>query len=167
MKIVVPFDGYNVETDNRYLIPCVKGGSFGFINKNGDVVIPAQFDYVLDDFLNEDSLVRVGRSYVRTYPRKTTDPAAYSYKRYGVLRSDGTLLIPIEYEGINMSIASRRIILRSMDKGYAVVDFDGNIVVPFGKYGYIKGFNIGIARVKKNASDSEWQMIDENGNEII
>lgn len=164
MKIVVPIDGYNIEADNRYLIPFLQRNKFGFINKQRKIVIPAQYDYVLDDFLNEDSLVRIGERYAIAYKRVTTAPAVYYYERFGLLKSNGTLLTPIKYQRIYMPTDSKRIVLGGFDTGYAVIDFNGNIVVPFGKYSYINGYHSGGARVIKG-EDTNW--IDESGREIF
>ena len=173
IRIVTPIDGYNMDADNRYLIPFINWnpmidwGKFGFVNKLGEIVIPAQYDYVLDDFIDENSLVRVGERYAIAYERKASTPSVYYYERYGLLKSDGTLLVPIKYQRIYMPISSKRIVLGGFDTGYAVMDFNGNIVVPFGKYHYIDRYCHGIARVKKSGSESGWYRIDENGNEII
>lgn len=73
-----------------------------------------------------------------------------------------------------MPILSNRIVLRSYGQGYAVIDFNGNFIVPFGKYNYIDGYDTGVARVKLGKttngiqdSSSQWGIIDENGNEIL
>lgn len=91
-----------------------------------------------------------------------------------MLKTNGELLLPMEYEGIAMPLFSNRIVLRSYEKGYAVIDFNGNIIVPYGKYNYIDGFDTGVARVKLGKttnglqdSDTKWGIIDENGNEIL
>lgn len=62
---------------------------------------------------------------------------------------------------------------------YGVTDNDGNIIVPFGKYGWISGFDHGLARVKSIAGiavidletgetqEAKWGIIDESGQEIL
>lgn len=61
---------------------------------------------------------------------------------------------------------------------YAVIDNDGNIIVPYGKYGWISGFCGGLARVVSyynlarsrvgSIPESEkWGIIDEKGNEVL
>lgn len=173
-RIIITTSDYNIEGDKRYLIPFQMGSKFGFINKAKQIIIPPQFDIVLDDFFNEKSLVRVGKYTARAYERKTMNPATSINIRYGILKADGTFLVPIEYESIAKPIWSNRYTLRSNSKGYAVIDYKGNIIVPFGKYDYIDGFDSGLARIKSGKtsnglinSDPMWGIIDENGNENL
>ena len=60
-----------------------------------------------------------------------------------------------------------------------VMDSAGEMVVPFGKYGWISGFDHGLARVKSIWGDAyidfetgktekaKWGIIDESGNEVL
>ena len=174
IKILVNRLHYDIKNDDRFLLPFVQNAKIGFVNKEAEIIIPASYQFVLDDFYHEKSLVRVGETYGVAFERKTSTPAVYLRERYGLLKTNGELLLPIEYEGIAMPIFSNCIVLRSYGKGYAVIDFNGNIIVPFGKYNYIDGFDTGVARVKlgKNTnglreSDAKWGIIDENGNEVL
>lgn len=173
-KILVNRLNYNIKNDSRYLLPFVQGSKIGFVNKNAEIMIPASYQFVLDDFYNDKSLVRVGETYGVGFERKTSSPTVYLRKRYGLLKANGEFLLPIEYENIAMPILSNRIVLRSYGQGYAVIDFNGNFIVPFGKYNYIDGYDTGVARVKLGKttngiqdSSSQWGIIDENGNEIL
>lgn len=173
-KILVARLDYDIKNDGRFLLPFIQNAKIGFVNKEAEIIIPASYQFVLDDFYNEKSLVRVGETYGVAFERKTSTPTVYLRKRYGLLKTNGELLLPIEYEGITMPIFSNRIVLRSYGKGYTVIDFNGNIIVPFGKYNYIDGFDTGVARVKLGKStnglqesDAKWGIIDENGNEIL
>lgn len=173
-KILVNRLSYDITNDSRYLLPFIQGAKIGFVNKNAEIMIPASYQFVLDDFYNDKSLVRVGETYGVGFERKTSAPAVYLRKRYGLLKSNGDLLFPIEYEDIAMPILSNRIVLRSYGQGYAVIDFNGNFIVPFGKYNYIDGYDTGFARVKIGnttngfqATDAQWGIIDEDGNEIL
>ena len=51
---------------------------------------------------------------------------------------------------------------------YGVLRTDGSVVVPFGKYNWIDGFDNGLARVKigvvtNGINESKWGLIDEEG----
>lgn len=173
-KIIVPQSNYDIKNDNRFLLPFIKGTKIGFVNKNANIVIPALYQFVLDDFYNEKSLVRVGETYGVAFERKTSTPAIYLRERYGLLKSNGEFLFPIEYEDIKMPIFSNRIVLHSFGKGYAVIDLNGSFIVPFGKYNYIDGYDTGLARVKlgkntngKKEFENMWGIIDENGTEVL
>ncbi len=62
---------------------------------------------------------------------------------------------------------------------YGVTDNDGNVIVPFGKYGWISGFEHGLARVKSiqgllrfnsktgTVENPKWGIIDMDGNEVL
>lgn len=62
---------------------------------------------------------------------------------------------------------------------YGVVDNNGSVIVPFGKYGWISGFEQGLARVKSImgmaqidlekgvVENPKWGMIDIQGNEVL
>lgn len=172
--ILVSQSTYDIKNDKRFLIPFVQGFKIGFVNKDAEIVIPASYDFVLDVFYCENSLVRVGNTFGIAYQRKNSEPSVYLHKRFGLLKSNGDLLLPIEYEGISMPIFSDCIVLRSNKLGYAVIDSTGNFVVPFGKYNYIDGYDNGYARVKlgKNTNglretDALWGIIDENGKEVL
>lgn len=173
-KVLVSRLHYDLEKDKRFLIPFLSGTKIGFANTEGDIIIRPQFDYVLDDFFHVKSLVRVGEAYSKVYPSRNPRPSIYLYKRFGILKSDGSFLIPMEYEGIAMPVLSDAITLRSMSEGYAVIDFNGNIIVPFGVYNYIDGFDQGFARVKIGTttngietSDSRWGIINDEGEIIV
>ena len=62
---------------------------------------------------------------------------------------------------------------------YGVTDNDGNVIVPFGKYAWISGFDHGLARVKSifgiarvnletgAVENPKWGIIDMDGNEVL
>lgn len=173
-KIIIAKNNYNLGEDKRFLIPFLQGTKIGFANKMGNVVIQPNFQFVLDDFECESSLVRVGEHYVVTYERKTTSPATSIHKRYGILKSNGEFLVPMEYEGIAASFNDFELyfVLRSSSKGYAVIDKSGNIIVPFGVYDYISGYNSMHARVKIYKNENHiikpyWGIIGYKGEVVL
>lgn len=173
-RILVSQSNYDIEKDQRILFPFQMGTKFGFADRKKQVVIPPTFDIVLDDFYNERSLVRVGMHKAMAYERKTTSPSTSIVPTFGLLKADGNYLVPIEYQGISKPIFSNCYTLRSLTKGYSVIDFQGNEIVPFGKYNYIDGFDTGLARVKVGTATNGladigplWGIIDEGGNENL
>lgn len=174
VKIIVSRLNYDLKSDDRYLIPFIKDTKIGFANSNAEIVIPAQYDYALDDFYHEKSIIRVGNTYAKAYNRKTSEPAIYCRNHYGLLKSNGEFLLPMEFENIMMPRFSNAITIHSFSKGYAVINFKGEYIIPFGIYNYIDGFNRGYARVKigkdtngNSKNDCYWGIIDHTGNIIL
>lgn len=59
---------------------------------------------------------------------------------------------------------------------FGVIDNEGNVIVPFGKYGWIDGFDSGLARVHSHAFPDgkkrllqmyKWGIINEEGEEVL
>ena len=52
---------------------------------------------------------------------------------------------------------------------FCIVDNDGNVIVPLGRYSFIDGFDHGYARVKIELQNQHelWEIIDETGNEVV
>lgn len=79
-----------------------------------------------------------------------------------------------EYRGVGSEGVLRTVY---SEKGFAVLNANNDIIVPFGKYGFIDGFEKGYARVqnKKEYSlitneyigDGKWGLINENGKEVV
>ena len=67
VKIVVDAAQYDLANDNRFLIPFMRYDwnaiHFGFADKTGNIVIPAVYDKVFDEFRSPDCLVRVGKRF--------------------------------------------------------------------------------------------------------
>ena len=175
-KLLVSSLYYDIEKDNRLLIPFIAGTKIGFANKKGEIVISPQYQFVLDDFYTEFSLVRVGETYAKSYERKSNTPKTYLYNRFGLIKPNGDFVVPMEYENITMPIFCNKFVcvLRSLNKGYAVINSDGDFVIPFGKYDYIDGFDRGFARVKIGKvtngqlnSNSKWGIINELGEYVL
>ena len=59
-RIIASSDSHDFENDRRYLIPFLSGSLIGFVNKEQEIVLPAKYEIVLDDFDNDFSLVRIG-----------------------------------------------------------------------------------------------------------
>lgn len=55
-------------------------------------------------------------------------------------------------------------VVERQDGQYAVLDIDGNEIVPFGKYAWIDGFDHGLARVRIGYSSNTTHIIGLNGN---
>lgn len=65
-------------------------------------------------------------------------------------------------------------VIQRSDYKWGVTDLEGNIIVPFGKYDWIDGFDQGLARVKIGRAPSnqvnnanKWGIINERGEEVL
>ena len=173
-RIIVSRYQHDISNDGRILIPFYQGTKIGFIDKDENIIVEPQFDFVLDDFVDKYSLARVGIVDAVAYDRKTIQPTTSLCKRFGLLKSNGEFLLPMEYEGLCINDVSCIITIRSLQKGYAVIDWNGKEIVPFGKYNYIDGFDYGFARIKTGGGrngligdDGLWGIINEDGKEVV
>lgn len=74
----------------------------------------------------------------------------------------------------NEHIYGNRIVAQHSDFKWGVSDMSGNIIVPFGKYDWIDGFEKGLARVKVGHESTaiinninKWGIINISGEEVI
>lgn len=129
-----------------YLIPVRIEGKFGFIDKDANLVIKTLFDKYMDTFDNENSLIRICID-----------------GKWGVINAKGQVIIPTEYSVILISDNQQ---LFTVTKGYktGVLDLEQNIVIEFGEYSYIDGYDSGLARVK---IQDKWGIIDSIGEVVL
>lgn len=118
--------------------------STGYINKNGETVIP--FDYSSGtDFKN---------GYAKVQDKYT--------KMYGIIDLNGNYIVPPEYTYIsNDYYKSDYIFVRKPNSNFGYIDFKGNQVIDF-KYAYGGLFSEGLAVVSTPLNENMY--IDKNGN---
>lgn len=163
--ICVPQAAYNIECDNRFLLPFTQNGRFGLINRAGKVILEAEYDIILDSAQTADDFVRVGKYRYTNYASKIGKANIYRQSHIGLIDTNGIFLIPLEYKRIELPYKSSDVfVVENAECGHCVIDLNGQEVVPPRKYSYIDGFSNGYARVKKN---DLWGIIDEQGNEIL
>lgn len=167
IKIVINAKMYKPETDNRLLIPFIdeKKGfgdseKMGLLNKNGEVILPAEYDVILDDCYHPDDFIRVGK-FVYTKTSKNIRV------RYNIVNTSGELLLTQMYDWVAVSDDKKYIIIRDYTNyttdGYAMFDIEGNEIIPLGKYQRLEFFYKGLARVLKN---KKWGLINISGEEV-
>ncbi len=168
VRIVVDAVNYNFENDRRPVIPFINGLKWGALNKKGEVLIWPKYDFVIID----SGLVRAGiiQSLDGYSPNMNTAPY-YNY-RVGIFNFAGDMILDINYQGVIISQDGKLLSVINKEGLYGVLNLKGDIIVPFGKYSYIDGFDKGFARViKKNQADetlgSKWGIINEDGEETI
>lgn len=175
-RIILSAREHNFEHDTRALIPFMQGSLIGFVDNKKEIIVPAKYEIVLDDFDWATPLIRVGRYVVVSYPSNDGGSKSYIHKRYGLMDKNGDAILPMDFEGIalpHLYSEYETYTVRSLQKGYAVYGFEGEVIVPFGKYDYIDGFDDGYARVKVGSNGAshhegdKWGIIDENGTEVL
>lgn len=174
-KILVPTSSYNLKSDTRLLIPFISWGKIGFVNNDGDIVVEPKFDMYYGDCYNQNDLIKVSITETFGFPRNGGKVACYSRKLYGMINFKGEYVLDIVYDTICPANGNETLFtVYTREKGYAVIDLDGNEIIPYGKYSFIDGFDRGLARVKIGKvtngsiySDSQWGIIDISGKIVL
>lgn len=149
---------------NLKLLPILENHKYGFIDKEGNIKICPEYDDYKGSFLipaNNDICVKKDN-------------------KWGVISSDGDIVIDCIYSCIKPSTLefeeiyyddgrSKRIYydtLYTVNNGYkwAILDKHGDIIVDFGVYDWIDGYDSGLARVRKG---KKWGIIDYTGKIVL
>lgn len=161
---IVPADNYDVRNDDRLLIPYKQNQKIGFVNQYAEPIVEPQFDIVYGDIRKEEDMVRVGIRFSYGYARPNGKVQTYDRYKWGIINSKGKLILAPQYAQIYISDDKALFSIKDYEKGYGVINSNGNIVIPFGQYGIIDGFTKGYARVKKGG---KWGIIDTKGKVVL
>jgi len=141
------------------LLPIMLHHKYGFIDKNGNIVIKPIYDDYKGTFIS-------------------CSPIAVCVKqkdKWGAILPNNHILIDFEYDYIYPSIVDyteyqenccyfEQLFTVCKNYQWGVLDHNGDIFVEFGKYDWIDGYDSGLARVKKG---NKWGLIDFTGNIIL
>ena len=133
------------------LYPVERNGKVGYVNEDGDIVIPI----IYDKPLNRRSV----------YPLQWSDDILIALKkqgRAGVVKADGSVVIPFIWNNINLSKASEGFIPISYKGKWGFCTVEGFLIYPL--YDTVRPFKQGYASVCLN---DRWGMIEENGDLCI
>lgn len=174
-KILVPASSYNMQDDNRLLIPFTSGENIGFVDKEGVIVVKPQFTMYYGDCYDESDYIRVTVDYLYGFPRSGGRVATYKRPMYGLINFKGETIFEPSFFSLIPAIGNKKLYtVQDKNLGYAVLNIDGTEVVPYGKYSYIDGFDKGLARVKignvtngQKNNGNKWGLINENGDEVL
>ena len=174
-KILVPASSYNMPDDNRLLIPFTSGDKIGFVTKEGSIVVKPQFTMYYGDCYDESDNIRVAVDNLYGYPRSGGKVATYKRPMYGLINYKGETIFEPSFYSLLPAIGNKKLYtVQNNNFEYAVLNIDGTIVVPFGKYSWIDGFDNGLARVKigkvtngQKDNGNKWGLINENGKEVL
>ena len=170
VKIIVNVKDYNMSEEERLLVPFIaqynnKGQSnkMGLLNRNGEVVLEPLYDTILDDCYTYNDIIRIGSLFPYGYSTKNGSVTSYVRYKYKAIMANGEFITNMEFDCITISTDKEYITVQDREKGYAVIDRKGIIVIPFGKYTWMDGFDHGLARV----ACSKWGIINTKGEEIL
>lgn len=174
-KILVPASSYNMPDDNRLLIPFTSGDKIGFVTKEGSIVVKPQFTMYYGDCYDESDNIRVAVDNLYGYPRSGGKVATYKRPMYGLINYKGETIFEPSFYSLLPAIGNKKLYtVQNNNFEYAVLNIDGTVVVPFGKYSWIDGFDNGLARVKigkvtngQKDNGNKWGLINENGKEVL
>ena len=62
-SIIIDAKDYCLSTEKRLLIPFIRHSKIGFLNNNGDEIIPPRYDDIQGHCYNVDDLIKVGVLY--------------------------------------------------------------------------------------------------------
>ena len=174
-KVLVPASSYNMQDDNRLLIPFTSGDKIGFVDKEGAIVVKPQFTMYYDDCYDENDYIRVAVDDLYGFPRCGGRVATYKRPMYGLINYKGETIFEPSFYRLIPAIGNKNLYtVQDKNYKYAVLNIDGKEVVPFGKYSWIDGFDKGLARViignvtnGQNENGNKCGLIDENGKEVL
>lgn len=174
-KVLVSASSYDFKTDTRLLIPFTSGNKIGFVNKEGDIVVEPKYDMYYGDCFSTKDLIKVSVLDMTGYIRSGGRVVCYDRQLYGLINYKGEIVLDtIFYDIIPVKSVDNLYTVHKKDGGYAVIDLNGNEIVPYGKYNYIDGFDRGFARVKigrvtngSTNSEIKWGIINITGIEVL
>lgn len=99
--------------------------------------------------------------------------ACYRRLLYGLINSKGEVILEPSFRHLIPAIGNKELYtVQNKESQYGVLRTDGSVVVPFGKYNWIDGFDNGLARVKTGGmtngiNESKWGLVDEEGEVVL
>ena len=152
-----------------------KGGKWGFVDQDGTVKIPIEYDRAYRfshglaivekggkyGFVDKTGTVKVPIEYDRAYRFFYGLAKVMKGGKWGFVDKAGAVIVPIEYDDVYDFSEGLAKVRKGGKWGY--VDNDGAERVPR-EYDYIDEFSEGLARVKKGR---KWGFVDKNGAVIV
>ncbi len=168
-RVIVSIDNYDLESDNRLLIPFLETrymqNKWGLADKDGNIVVDAKYDTILNECYSPDDIVLVGTLYPHGYVRSGGRVASYVKYKYYAIDVNGIIINDIPVDEIIISTDKQLLTLKD-ELSYAVCDRSGRIIVPFNKYGWIDGFHAGLTRARLK-NNGKYGVINEFGEEVV
>ena len=174
-KILIPASSFELESESRLLIPFTSYDKIGFMNRQGEVIVKPQYTMYYGDCYSPTDLIKVSINESYGFLKNNSEIDSRIRPVYGLINYKGEIVLDINYYSIMPAIGNWGIVtVQNKARKYGVIDMNGNIIVPFGKYDYIDGFNKSFARVKIGKqtngqidSNCKWSIINEHGEEVL
>ena len=176
-NVLKEYSSYDFQSDERLLIPFMLFNKIGFFNRQGECIVEPKYDTYIGNIYSETDLIRVGIRHSYAYERKNDHPSIYTRYKYGIMNAKGECVIEPIYGGIIIgenTIRVRRAYGYDYDGALGLLDMDGNVIIPFGKYSFIDEFEKGLARVRVSSKydcdpnrAGKWGIINEKGKEVL
>lgn len=174
-KILVPASSFKLESDSRLLIPFTSFDKIGFMNRQGEVIVKPQYAMYYGDCYSPTDLVKVAVDDIFGFPKSNNQVRCYTSPLYGLMNYKGEIVLDTMYRWLDLAIGCGNLVtVQNKELKYGVIDLNGNVIVPFGRYDYIDGFDKGFARVivRKQTNgqigpNGKWGVIDEQGKEVL
>ena len=157
-KEVVPCKYHYVNSFDQGLAAVELNGKWGFIDTTGKEVVPCNYDGVGD--FSEGLAAVQGES-----------------GKGGFIDTTGKEVIPCQYNAILAAFKDGRAVVEASTGqiknghtvyAWGVIDTQGNVVVPFGKYDKVYNFSDGLAAMCVGSwPDEKWGRIDKTGQEVV
>ena len=149
-KIVLPlkYDVANAFKDGIALV-CIQG-KYGFINKTGKLVIPAEYDYAYEFYNSE--LAAVNKGGVK---------GGWNVQggKWGFINKSGKMIIPLQYDYANAFSEGLACVMTDKKAGF--IDETGKLVIPM-MFETMSSFQYGTAPATLNGKSI---FIDKTGKE--
>lgn len=130
-----------------------KDNKFGYIDKNGNVIIPATYEY-------ESSSYKTIPAFTNGFVRIKKDG------KYGMLDKTGKVLLPFDYESIGLVQLPGNHVMAAKKEGaktsYGMVNTQNKVLIPF-EYDDLQA-DSNLIVVKQN---SKWGLFDNTGKKLL
>jgi hypothetical protein len=164
---------------NLDLFLFIRKDRFGYIDRTGKIIIPAQFDRA-ENFSEGLATVKVGDKYgCIDFTGKLVIPARFDFiykfknglavvntdereRKFGYIDRTGKLVIPARFD--NAREFSEGLAATSIDRKFGYINSQGKVIIPF-QFDEADEFKHGIARVRPNVmmDDGIGLSIDKTG----
>lgn len=176
-RLIVPSYSYDIESDERLLIPFINGEKIGFINKKKEIVVVPKYAMCFGNCYKTTDYIKVSKPFPYGFLRKNGNISSYVRPVFGVINYKGEEILPLNYFKITQSICSKKKLftVQNIKGEYGVIDDQKYVIVPFGCYHYISGFDNNFAIVSELCFDEltgeskvpYYGIINELGKEIV